>query len=140
MKTEKNSENAMTDELKTLKADYEAASDRMTNCLLYPETREAVHKALLTNDRGVFYDPTMETKLYAHLLKQGQVLTPESYYLAARRQDYNNAFYAYDNALTIALASDDEDLDSDENEPQYPDNRFYHLDYPSSDEDEYLER
>lgn len=67
----------MTDQLKTLKAEYEAAYVRMANALLYPETREAVDKALGGFGQG----------------------------LAARRQDYNNAFYAYDNALTTALNS-----------------------------------
>ena len=98
----------MTDQLKTLKSDYEAASERMTNALLYPETREAVHKALLANEHGVeFYSPIMETKLYGELLSKPWILTCESYYLAARRQDYNNAFNAYNNALTIALANEE---------------------------------
>ena len=98
----------MTDQLKTLKAEYESASERMANALLYPETREAVHKALTGESLEA-----NENRLYVvsdnwEVLRSiGSTTTPAEYYLAARRKDYNNAFNAYDNALTASLACEE---------------------------------
>lgn len=95
----------MTDQLKTLKSDYETASDRMSNALLYPETREAVHKALTGESLEANENRLYVVSSYGEVLRSiGSTTTPVEYYLAARREDYNNAFNAYDNALSARLA------------------------------------
>ena len=86
--------------LNILKSEYEDAYVRMSNALLYPETRAAVHEALTSELLA-----TNETKLYGHLVKKGMVkMTAGQFYLAARREDYENAYKAYDDCLSASLA------------------------------------
>jgi len=98
--------------LNKLKSEYEDAHVRMSNALLYPETRAQVHEALTGQTVEA-----CDSMLYVvsngwEVLQSLGGQTAAEYYLAARRQEYENAYSAYDKLLSEQLAASCQPLDS----------------------------